>query len=144
MNISGATCLSRLLALSVPVLALLGCCGPGFGADYSPFSEAQAVWPEGREKERNITVGFTASFEQPCRGATWLGVTGATLYRVFLNGDFLGHGPARGPHGFYRVDEWNLSDRLKPGINRIAIEVAGYNANSYYLLDQPSFLQAEI
>ena len=29
-------------------------------------------------------------------------------------------------------------------MNVVAFEVAGYNANSYYLLDQPSFLQAEV
>ncbi len=33
---------------------------------------------------------------------------------------------------------------LNPVINVVAFEVAGYNANSYYLLDQPSFLQAEV
>ncbi len=73
-----------------------------------------------------------------------LRATGATLYRVFLNGQFLGHGPARGPHGFFRVDEWDLTAKLQPGENVVAFEVAGYNANSYYLLDQPSFLQAEV
>ena len=26
----------------------------------------------------------------------------------------------------------------------MALEVAGYNVNSYYLIDQPSFLQAEV
>ena len=59
-------------------------------------------------------------------------------------GQFVGLGPARGPHGYYRVDVWNLRQQLRPGANVIAIEVAGYNANSYYLLDQPSFLQAEV
>ena len=63
---------------------------------------------------------------------------------MFLNGQFLGHGPARGPHGFFRVDEWDVTAKLQPGINVVAFEVAGYNANSYSLLDQPSFLQAEV
>jgi len=71
-------------------------------------------------------------------------VAAASIYRAWLNGEFLGCGPARGPHGYYRVDEWDLSGKLKPGKNLVAIEVAGYNCNSYYLLDQPSFLQAEI
>ena len=42
------------------------------------------------------------------------------------------------------MDEWDLSGKLAAGQNVVAIEVAGYNCNSYYLLDQPSFLQAEI
>lgn len=125
-------------------LALLTARASGAASDYRPFLRAEPVWPAGREKERNLTVGFTASFQQPVRGTTWLRLTGSTLYRVYLNEEFLGHGPARGPHSFYRVDEWDVTDLLRPGANVIAIEVAGYNANSYYLLDQPSFLQAEV
>lgn len=75
---------------------------------------------------------------------TLLRVTGHALYRVFVNGQFAGHGPARAGYGFYRVDEWTLTPRLRAGANVVAIEVAGYNANSFYLLDEPSFLQAEV
>ena len=56
----------------------------------------------------------------------------------------VGFGPACGPHGFFRVDEWDITKKLTPGKNLVAIEVAGYNCNSLYLLDQPSFCQAEI
>ena len=70
--------------------------------------------------------------------------TGATLYRVLLNGHFLGHGPARGPTVSSAWTSGTLRDKLQPGVNVVAFEVAGYNVNSYYLLDQPSFLQAEV
>lgn len=108
------------------------------------FDCAQPIWPQGRELEKNLTVGFRATFTAPQTGGARLRVTGATLYRIWLNGQFVGHGPARGPHGFYRVDEIDLGGKLLAGTNLVAIEVAGYNANSYYLLDQPSFLQAEV
>jgi alpha-L-rhamnosidase len=108
------------------------------------FTAAKPVWPSGREKEKNITVAWRTVFVAPAAGNVTLRLTAATLYRAYINGEFFGHGPARGPHGYYRVDEWPLSNRLKPGANVVAIEVAGYNANSYYLLDQPSFLQAEV
>jgi alpha-L-rhamnosidase len=108
------------------------------------FIAAQPVWPEGRETEKNITVGFRAGFEVPAGKKVLLRATGATLYRIFLNGEFIGHGPARGPHGWYRVDELDLSAKVKPGKNVVTFEVAGYNVNSFYLLDQPSFLQAEV
>ena len=61
-----------------------------------------------------------------------------------INGQFVGHGPARGPHGYYRVDEWDLTGKLSRARNVVALEVAGYNVNSYDLLDQPAFLQAEV
>ena len=108
------------------------------------FRAAKPVWPAGRDRELNLTVGFRAVVRQPAAGPTLLRLAGATLYRVFVNGEFAGHGPARAAHGFYRVDEIDLTPRLRPGDNVIAIEVAGYNANSYYLLNQPSFLQAEV
>lgn len=98
------------------------------------FQTARPVWPEGRETERNLFVGFRAVIETP----STLRLTASSLYRVLVNGAFAAHGPARAGHGFYRVDEWPLP----PGV--VSIEVAGYNANSFYLLDQPSFLQAEI
>src|ERR1035437_1791485 len=108
------------------------------------FVSAKPIWPKGRESEKNLFVGFRAAFKAPAQEKVFLRATGATLYRVFLNGHFLAHGPARGPHGFYRVDEWDLTDKLQPGVNVVAFEVAGYNVNSYSLLDQPSFLQAEV
>jgi alpha-L-rhamnosidase len=108
------------------------------------FVSAKPIWLANREEEKNLFVGYHATFQAPANGRVMLRATGATLYRVFLNGEFLAHGPARGPHGYFRVDELDLTGKLKPGPNAVAFEVAGYNANSYALLDQPSFLQAEI
>ena len=107
------------------------------------FKAAVPVWPEGRERERNLTVGFHADIVVPPGWPVQLKVAASTLYRAFVNGRFAGHGPARAGHGFYRVDEWDITPLLTPGTNAVAVEVAGYNVNSYYLLDQPSFLQAE-
>ncbi len=111
------------------------------------FLSAKPVWPEGRETEKNLFVGFRAVVtlpEQDDPHGLVLRTTGSTLYRVTVNGAFCGHGPARGPHGYYRIDEWRPGELFRPGPNVLALEVAGYNANSYYLLDQPSFLRAEL
>ncbi len=108
------------------------------------FLSAQPVWPQGLETGKNLLVGFRARVPNPKSDAVVLRITGSTIYRIFLNGKFIGHGPARGPHGYYRVDEWNLGRELWNEENILAVEVAGYNVNSYYLLDQPSFLQAEL
>ena len=118
--------------------------GVNLAASAPAFVSAKPIWPKGRETEKNLFVGFRASFKAPEQEKVFLRATGATLYRVYLNGHFLGHGPARGPHGFFRMDEWDLGGKLQPGVNVVAFEVAGYNANSYSLLDQPSFLQAEV
>ncbi len=111
--------------------------------DTVSFASAKPVWVADRQTEKNLFVGFRATFDGPRQGAPVLRVTASSLYRVRLNGQFVGHGPARGPHGYWRVDEWPL-DGCRRGRNVVAVEVAGYNVNSYYLLDEPAFLQAEV
>ena len=108
------------------------------------FLSARPVWLQGRETERNVTACFRVEVDGAAAAQAVVRLTASCAYRLFSNGDFLGYGPARGPHGYFRVDEWPLQGRCRPGANVIAIEVAGYNANSFYLLDQPSFLQAEV
>jgi alpha-L-rhamnosidase len=128
------------------VILWIGAAGLANAAEPSAFLSAKPVWPKGRETEMNLLVGFRAVIDAPeaAQPEAVLRVAASTIYRAWLNGEFLGHGPARGPHGFFRIDQWPLAGKLKPGKNLVAIEVAGYNCNSYYLLDQPSFLQAEV
>jgi len=108
------------------------------------FSEAKPVWVQGLEKEKNIHAGFRTVFPILGKESVTLSLAGSTIYRVFLNGEFIQHGPARGPHGFYRVDELDLSDRMQDGDNLLAIEVTGANCHSFAYLNQSSFLQAEL
>lgn len=112
--------------------------------DASLFIVAKPVWLADRELEMNLTVGFVADFARPEGSCAILRITGSSIYRVFLNGVFVGYGPARGPKNYYRIDEWKLDQMRIEDRNTVAVEVAGYNINSYYLLDQPSFIQAEI
>jgi len=113
-------------------------------ADAPAFRSAKPVWPRGRATEMNLFVGFRAAVEPPANAKVVLRVAASTLYRARVNGRFVAHGPARGPHGYYRVDEWDITQALGAPQNVVSLEVAGYNVNSYYLLDQPSFLQAEV
>lgn len=107
---------------------------------YQPFQKAKAVWAAGREKTVNLTCVFTAEFSALRAGK--LIVTASSLYRAFLNGKLVGYGPARAAHGYFRVDEIDLSASQEKNV--LVIEVAGYNCNSFYTLNQPSFLQAEV
>lgn len=111
---------------------------------YAPFSQARPIWPTGHETEKNLFVGFRATFESAANQRAVVRVAASTLYRLWINGEFAGYGPARAAHGFYRVDEWDIVRHLRDGENVIALEVAGYNVNSYYVLNQPSFLQCEV
>ncbi len=118
------------------------CCN---GSDQlKPFHAAQPVWAAGRETEMNLAIGFRADFTSQAHQPVTLRLACSTVYRAWINNHFIAYGPARGPHGYYRVDELSLTPYLRDGKNTVAIEVVGYNVNSYDTLDQPSFLQAEI
>jgi hypothetical protein len=119
----------------------------GFGQQPSRedrFIQAQPVWLEGPETEMNVTAGFRALIDCPAAETVTARLTAASIYRLSVNGVFVGHGPARAAHGDFRIDEWPLSAYLREGVNVVAVEVTSYNANSYYLLDQPGFLAAEV
>lgn len=105
------------------------------------FKKAVPVWAFGRENEMNLWLSFRAILGESSR--VTLRLTGSCAYNVKVDGKFVAFGPARCAHGFYRVDDIDLSPfATKDSV--VTIDVAGYNADSFYHLDQPSFLCAEI
>jgi alpha-L-rhamnosidase len=110
----------------------------------SLIQKAVPVWAAGREKEMNLNLGFRGVFQFGNEQNVRLKIAASTIYRVFVNGEFVGSGPARAAHDYFRVDEYNIDKQLRKGENIVAVEVAGYNINTYYTLDQPSFLLAEL
>ena len=107
------------------------------------FLSAKPIFINGRSKEMNLTAGFRAVIEIKGGEKVTVRAAASSLYRLFVNGKLVSHGPVRAAHGYFRVDEPDLSDCVRVGYNCLVFEVAGYNCNSFYLLDQPSFLQAE-
>lgn len=109
------------------------------------FNLAVPVWPEGRENERCGFFGFRTDFDWTPGSTTTVRVAASTYYRVWLNGKFLGTGPVRAAHGFFRVDEWPVGALARPGRNALAVEVSNYNEWSQSIPSrQPGFLQCEV
>ncbi len=108
------------------------------------FAQAKPVWAEGRETERNLTLQFRKEFSSYFASTAYVKMTASCDYRLKVNGQFVSHGPAVAAHDFYRVDCYDIKPYLDFGTNIVTLEVAGYNDDNYYLLNQPSFLQAEI
>jgi alpha-L-rhamnosidase len=108
------------------------------------IQKARPVWADGLEKDMNIMLGFRAVFQAKKGQEPQLSIAASTLYRVYVNGEFAGSGPARAAHGYFRVDKYNIGAHIRDGENILAIEVAGYNINTFYTIDQPSFLLSEL
>ncbi len=106
------------------------------------FRSAVPVWEAGTEKEKNLSLLFTASI--PKTDNAILRIAGHSSFVVKINGTFFAAGPARAGHGYYRVDEYPLTPVLTEETNEISILCAGYNVNSFAYLDMPSFLCCEI
>lgn len=124
-------------------VGLAAFCAFSAAAAGAGFSKARPVWPEGRETEMNCHVGFRGEFDWQ-GGDLTLKLAGCSLFRVYVNGKFAAYGPARGPHGWFRVDEWDLAGVAKKGRNVLQIEGQAYNVGTYYVIDHPGFLQAEV
>lgn len=105
------------------------------------FMKALPIWLTGKEKEMNIQAKFVANFIG--KENIKLKITGATYYKVFLNGKLIHYGPSPTARSFARVDIVNL-DAVEKGNNVIMIEAVGYNCFSYAAVKQTSFIQAEV
>ena len=101
----------------------------------------QAVWGKGLLKEKNILLGFQYSFiaEENDR----VELAASNLYRLFINGELVGYGPARAAHGYSRLDSYSLSAYAGKSVE-IAVEVYSANVNTYYTVEEPPFFAAEL
>ncbi len=109
------------------------------------FRKAIPIWELNTTHTMNRTVSFCADLDAPAKGSTvTVAVAASCEFILLINGSYVAHGPARCAHGFFRVDEYDITPYLTKASNRVAIRTAGYNVNAFSDLDQPSFLCAEI
>jgi hypothetical protein len=108
------------------------------------FLEARPCWAARRQTEQNLTLALHKMVTLEEVESARFHITGASNFRLFLNGEFLGFGPSIAAHGYFRVDEYDLTGHLQKGENILAIEATGYNVPNYYIPNQSSFIQAEL
>lgn len=100
------------------------------------FKAARAVFsPEAAPKQVAVSqYGFYTALDLTApNGEEGLTVdravirlTARNIYRLYINGEMTMHGPARTAHGYCRMDEVDITDRLTDGVNHIAVEVVAY------------------
>ena len=107
------------------------------------LKKAKPIWPQGRSREKNVFAVFRLQATPPAGEAIALHITGATFYRVYVNGAFVGFGPARTALGYAREDVFELA-QPDGGKLDIEIEACGYYCRSLSTVLQPSFVMAEL
>ena len=106
------------------------------------FRKAVPVWEKDKETVMNHSIVLRSVIGKDSDAV--LRLAAHSRYQIFVNGEFFSAGPARAAHGFFRVSEYNLKAKLTDNENVVAVIVAGYNVNSFYLTDQPPFVCMEI
>ena len=106
------------------------------------FREALPVWEEGKDKEMNYNLVFRTVVDKADN--VKIALSASSMYQMFVGGKLVSEGPARAGHGYYRVDEVDISKFLTQEKNIVCIYVDGYYVENFYLIKQPSFLCAEI
>ena len=97
----------------------------------------KSIWAKNMSHEKNVHVAYLYTLKP--NADTYLELAASNLYRLFVDGAFVGYGPARAAHGYSRLDKYALADWAGKEIV-IAVEVYSANVNSYYtVFEQPFF-----
>ncbi|MBQ8893962.1 MAG: hypothetical protein IJ043_06085 [Clostridia bacterium] len=99
------------------------------------FKKAIPVWVE-----QGLNTHLVFSAETTLDAPGLLRLAAADFYKLYINGEMVGFGPARTAEGYARVDEYPLAE----GKNIITAEVAGYRCRSLSTCFQNSFFIAEV
>lgn len=103
------------------------------------FKEAKGIFLPGKSAVPNVLAAFRLDFSYSGGHVEFI-VAAHTFYRIYLNGDFLGIGPAPAPFGRLKADRYDLTGKLAraegpcgeegtfqgAGRNHLAVEVIGY------------------
>ena len=98
-------------------------------------------WIDDRKK-MNQTLGFYIRLKA-LPSDTRIEIAASNVYRLFIDGELFGYGPARGAHGYSRADSYCLESYSQKDID-LVVEVYSANINSYYTVNEPPFFAARI
>ncbi len=106
------------------------------------FQKAVPIFSVGHTGEMNRSVRFHA--EVPSLQNTYLHISAADFYQLYVNGKFRASGPARTAKGYAREDIIRLDEERADGKNEITVIVVSYRCHSLSIVNQPGFLLAEL
>jgi len=97
--------------------------------------QAKWIWCQGEQSPRNFRMNARCEFGVP-RGAksARLHITADSRYRLFLNGAWIGDGPARSfPHR-QQFDTYDVTAQMAPGKNVVAVHVWHYGESTFHYI----------
>lgn len=106
------------------------------------FLKAKPIWINNATQEVNCRVQFKALCKKIDCAKIHIATSG--VYQLWINGKFVSYGPARAGRNHFRMENFDISRYLTNDLNTVLIDVAGYYCSNFYIMQQPSFLQAEI
>ncbi|MGH9448595.1 MAG: alpha-L-rhamnosidase N-terminal domain-containing protein, partial [Terriglobia bacterium] len=102
---------------------------------------AQWIWPSinAIAPHRNQFILFRKTFtlSQTPQHAQ-LAIFADSRYRLFVNGAYIGQGPARAPHYWSYYDTFEVAPKLRAGLNVIAVEVRWYGQGLAWYIPPPA------
>ncbi len=107
--------------------------------------KARWIWMEGDPNPWNYHLCARKSFDldaAPTSAA--LHVTTSCRYVVWVNGVRLGQGPVRAFPWRWRYDTYDLSGRLKPGCNTVAVLAIHHGTGTFQTLPAPGAVLAQV
>lgn len=96
----------------------------------------KAIWAKGLSESKNTTLAFALDFDG--EKSFEMDLAAASLYRVYLDGSFIGFGPQRAAKGYARKEHFSLQGK------RLVIEVENIFVETFWVIKQPPFFACEI
>src|SRR5690349_16404591 len=103
------------------------------------------IWLAGQPRPRNFFLMARGRVEVPAgfRSAT-LAITAANRYVLYLNGRYMGRGPARSGQFQKSYDSYDAGAALRPGGNLIAVLAYYYGQDNNYSRDERAGVFAQL
>jgi len=97
------------------------------------LSNASWIWCKGEASPRNSYLYARKTFNVPWKVKNAKAyITADSRYKLYINGIFLGRGPARCDPRWQSYDEYDITKHLYPGINMVAVLVHHLGEETLY------------
>jgi hypothetical protein len=139
-KISTASCVLRIAAV------LIAICTQAPAQNYPGHWTGKWIWSPGEARPKNFFLMARREFTVPnsLPDAATLSITASNRYILYVNGKYIGRGPARSDQFWKSYDAYDLVHQLRPGKNAVAVLAYYYGGDNNYGRDERAGLFAEL